>query len=125
MMKPYPLLLLLTLANCVQITECRVTDGDTLRCNRERVRLNGIDAPELGTIGGDLAKQRMKRLVERGDITITKRFKKDRYGRTVAQVEADGLDLSCAMLITGHARYVEKWDERRQTARICKGLASF
>ena len=26
---------------------CTVTDGDTVRCNGERIRLLGIDAPEL------------------------------------------------------------------------------
>ena len=30
------------------ITGCTVTDGDTLRCDGERIRLLGIDAPELG-----------------------------------------------------------------------------
>src|ERR1700712_1173347 len=34
-----------TEANAVEW--CRVVDGDTLRCGNERVRLLGIDAPEL------------------------------------------------------------------------------
>lgn len=29
------------------LTNCRVVDGDTLRCDGGRVRLLGIDAPEL------------------------------------------------------------------------------
>lgn len=29
------------------VTGCTVNDGDTIRCNGERVRLLGIDAPEL------------------------------------------------------------------------------
>ncbi|MGC1270186.1 MAG: hypothetical protein WA842_06275 [Croceibacterium sp.] len=27
---------------------CSVTDGDTIRCGDERIRLLGIDAPEMG-----------------------------------------------------------------------------
>lgn len=81
-------------------------DGDTIQVFRNgskvRVRLENIDAPEMsqGTAGRE-SRERLRYLL-RGDIEIRPR-KKDRYGRLVAQVIADGKDLSLEMVSSGHA----------------------
>lgn len=84
--------LLLSLAPAT--VTCTVTDGDTLRCDQiGRVRLLGIDAPELpghcrkGRVcvpgDGPASKRSLERMV-RGPVTIQP-VTRDRYGRVVAQ----------------------------------------
>ncbi len=125
----------ITLASCGQpqystVASARAIDGDTLDIAGERIRLNGIDAPEMpghcrrGRVcaPGDPyeAKRELGYLVGwRSPQIVVTRLKTDRYGRTVAQVEANGVDVSCEMLRRGHAQYVAKWDEGGRTARAC------
>jgi micrococcal nuclease len=43
----------------------------------------------------------------------------DRYGRTVAEVWARGVELSCYQLRAGVARYIVKYDNGGRIARAC------
>lgn len=100
---------------------CSLTaiDGDTLRCGRERIRLLGIDAPEMPghcrrgrtCVVGDpvAAKAALAAAIARGPATI-KRRGRDRYGRTLARVWAGGVDLSEHMVRTRHAVRVPRWE---------------
>jgi micrococcal nuclease len=115
-------------ANCVAI------DGDTLVCrvglDRIHLRLNGIDAPELpGHCHGNrhcapgdpyAAKANLARLIVGKTVTWID-LGRDRYGRTIAQASAGGVDLQCAQLRGGLAIYKPKWDNGRTTARLCGG----
>lgn len=116
-----------TEASAGEITGCRVTDGDTIRCGDERIRLLGIDAPELP------GHCRQGRVCARGDpyasthwleqavsssMSIT-RIKSDRYGRTIAMVSGPKGDLSCWQLAHGAAIYKAKWDDERRVAGAC------
>jgi len=94
------------------VTVGKVYDGDTFQTQRgEKVRLLGINTPEIqhrdsiGQIGGNDAKQGLKRLILGKQLRL--RFdkeKKDRYGRTLAQVwMADGLWVNAWLLEHGHA----------------------
>lgn len=112
--------MLLTLLACVAI------DGDTLRCGDERVRLLGLDAPELHTcrkgrvcVVGDAvaARDALARLIVPG-VTIT-RVGQDRYGRTLALIYARNRNVGCALIAQGNAEYVGKWDNGRRLARDC------
>jgi endonuclease YncB( thermonuclease family) len=90
----------------------RVTDGDTLRCGDIRIRLQGIDSPEMGgkcrpgreCVDGDpiAAKANLQRLVARGPLECTQ-SDTDRYGRMVARCVVAKVDLSCEQIRTGHA----------------------
>lgn len=95
--------------------DCRnpvIVDGDTLRCGSERVRLHGIDAPEMpghcrpgrDCVEGDpfTSTEHLRKLAGRGALTC-ERVDTDSYGRTVARCEADGVDLSCGQIEAGHA----------------------
>ena len=91
-----------------------VSDGDTLSCRNlsARVRLVGIDAPEMPghcnpgrrcTPGdGAKAKRVLIELVRSGPV-IVKPQGYDRYDRILARVSVNGVDLSCAMVARGGA----------------------
>ena len=111
---------------------CTVTDGDTIRCGDERIRLLAIDAPELpghcargrACVEGDpFASRRSLQNAMRGKkLTIT-RAGTDRYGRTVGVVFANGQSLSCWQLKAGAAVYVTRYDNDRLVAHGCPELA--
>lgn len=88
-----------------------VIDGDTLRLGDERLRLIGIDAPEIfhphcadELIAGRAARWRVEGLVLAARIVTIERKGKDRYGRTLARISLDGVDLGATLLAAGDAR---------------------
>ncbi len=107
---------------------CTVTDGDTIRCGEERIRLLGVDAPESAghcragrtCAPGDpvAATRSLEAVIEMGPKRII-RLGADRYGRTLALVKVGEVDLSCHQLAGGHAVYVARWDTRKAVARTC------
>lgn len=111
------------------VLSCVATDGDSLRCGDERVRLLGVDAPEMHgcpperrqCAAGDpkASRANLNRLVDGKRVTV-ERLKKDRYGRTIAVASAGGVNLSCAQLRARHAEYVAAWDDGRRIARACR-----
>lgn len=86
-----------------------VVDGDTLDVEGDRIRLWGIDAPELGTRDGQAAAAHLRSLLDgvgRGEL-VCQTFYFDRYGRQVARcLLAEGDDIACQMVMAGHA---EDW----------------
>jgi endonuclease YncB( thermonuclease family) len=94
-----------------------VVDGDTLMLgDRERVRLIGIDAPELGHDGApdaplaDAARRALRGLIDAngGEVGLLPgRDARDRYGRRLAHVYArNGINLNEALLRQGLAYQV-------------------
>ncbi|MBW4523357.1 MAG: thermonuclease family protein [Scytolyngbya sp. HA4215-MV1] len=68
-----------------------VQDGDTLKVwlngREERIRLCGVDAPELAQLLGGESRQYLRSLINQGDGTmIVLPVEQDRYGRTVAEL---------------------------------------
>lgn len=109
------------------ISGCRVTDGDTIRCGEERIRLLGIDAPELPghcrrgrdcAPGDPVASTESLKAGMTGALRI-ERVDGDRYGRTLALVAGDRGDLSCWQLRSRQARYVQRWDNGLRVSRLC------
>jgi endonuclease YncB( thermonuclease family) len=110
-------------------TVVRVTDGDTIRvrCGTEMrsVRLIGIDAPETvhpskpDQCYGAEASARMRALAAPGSpvtlvLDVSQGFT-DRYDRTLAYVEVDGIDIGLEMIRGGYAveyTYGETYDRR-------------
>jgi endonuclease YncB( thermonuclease family) len=105
-----------------------VVDGDTIRCGHTRVRLLGIDAPEIEScprwrvcVAGDgqAAKRSLVAGVRQGrvryqSVTI------DRFGRQVAVVWAGSVNLSCWQLQQSQAIYRPKWDNEQLIASACR-----
>ncbi len=91
-----------------------VTDGDTFRCDGTRVRMQGIDAPELpghcregrDCVAGDpwASTSNLQRLIGTGPV-ICRTTDTDSYGRTVARCFAGDTDLSCEQVRGGFAEY--------------------
>lgn len=65
--------------------QVHAVDGDTIRVGGERIRLRGIDTPEMSEFEGPAAKQRLKELLRSGPIRIVPHAR-DVYDRLVADV---------------------------------------
>ena len=109
----------------------KVTDGDTIRINSERIRLHGIDAPELqqqcGTEAGELylcgqsAAEKLRETIgnQPVDCQIVER---DRYNRIIGVCfNATGKNLQSLLVESGWAiayrRYSTRYVEEETTAR--------
>lgn len=82
-------------------------DGDTLRLDSPvrnlRLRLWGIDAPEIKDSGGVEASRALSRLVK-GHILACDLMDVDHYGRPVVRCRTETTsDLACEMVKQGHA----------------------
>lgn len=100
-----------------ELTVTHVADGDTLAGvdaagQRVRVRLLGIDAPELahagepGECGATDARRELEQLVLHQVITLTddpRAHRIDRYGRRLAYVDVAGVDVALHQLEAGYA----------------------
>jgi endonuclease YncB( thermonuclease family) len=82
-----------------------ITDGDTIRFGPTRIRLHGVDAPEMSTPDGEPAKTHLATLIGTSPGPLRCEDTGDRtYERIVAQCfTADGRDLSAAMAEDGWA----------------------
>ena len=93
-----------------------VSDGDTItaRCgtpgvyDQIKVRLSAIDAPESKQAFGQRSKQALSALCYMTEATITPKTK-DRYGRTVADVQCRGQDAARHMVAGGWAWYYTRY----------------
>jgi len=87
--------------NCVenlytyQATVTRVIDGDTVVLNidlgfdswiEQKLRLRGVDAPEMSCAEGVVVKNYVKKVFKKVVFVICKTYKKDKYGRYLADI---------------------------------------
>lgn len=103
-----------------------VIDGDTLVSDRVRIRLAGMDAPEMSQPGGAEARSHLIRLIAGGSVRIEPTGK-DKYGRVVARVYVRAGDLGQLMVRDGYARAAYGRDyaaEERAARRSRAGLWS-
>lgn len=95
-----------------------------------KIRLEGIDCPELGQDVGTRAKQFTSTLVFSKDVEV-KAYCPDRYGRMVARVYVGDQDVSLELVRAGLAWHFKKYssdpvlaDAEEQARREKKGLWS-
>lgn len=103
-------------------TDCRAIDGDTITCGKIHIRIVNVDTPELGAHArcpaeAELAERARRFTAEqlagsKVEIRPDPKRPHDRYGRTLARVTVDGIDLGEALVAAGLAR---EWDGRRRT----------
>jgi len=110
----------------------RVSDGDSFRLGDDRIRLIGLDAPELDQTCSDAngrdwacgreASRRMAALLAQGPVECAPEGH-DRYGRLLASCTVAGTDLGRTMVEEGLAiasgRY---WLEERAARSAGRGL---
>ena len=102
--------------NCTLI---RVIDGDTIDVNidlgfniwhKGRIRMAGIDTPESRTrnkaekVLGLAAKSRLKELLKKKKLSINCTKEKGKFGRILADVLADDININKQLFEEGHAR---------------------
>jgi endonuclease YncB( thermonuclease family) len=97
----------------------RVIDGDTIDVSGQRIRLHGIDTPEVeqscqrggvSWLCGAEATKTLKGLIRGSDVSCSERDQ-DRYGRIVAVCYANGRDLNAAMVLLGLALAYRKYSD--------------
>ena len=74
---------------CHAGARCLAIDGDTLVCDRQKVRLTNVYAAELNEPGGRAAKQRLRAMIGSGEVLL-RPLGTDRYGRLLAEVYVNG-----------------------------------
>ena len=106
-----------------------ITDGDTLKIHGEKIRLDGIDAPESAQICltsdnkpypcGQNATFFLTSITDNKTVSCETSIK-DRYGRHIATCFADNINLNKAMVLNGHAlayrQYSKRYIEAEKTA---------
>ena len=130
----YLILLLLLCPTATEADTLRgkpyVTDGDTVKVSGERIRLEGIDAPETNQRCRDateksyrcglVATEALKTKIGRSSITCEGRAR-DRYGRLLGICRLGELDLNGWMVRNGYAlaytRYSHRYASAEQEAR--------
>jgi len=95
----------------------RAIDGDTLEFSDQRVRLQGIDAPELNQKCwlegskwpcGKESSRALQNLID-GAVVRCQKIDRDRYGRIVARCHSNGHDIGHAMVASGMALAYRKY----------------
>ena len=95
-------------------------DGDTLIDEGRRVRLWGIDAPEMSEVQGPRSKAMLQRIVDQSGRLVCHAVDEDRYGRAVARCyDEDLIDIGCLMVSLGEAQ--EWYYYSRGYYRNCEG----
>lgn len=91
----------------------RIIDGDTCVVDLDmgmrvwqkqvHIRIAGINAPELTTDAGKIAKAFIEALLPIGTIVTIVSHQFDKYGRLLASVDWDSNDWASVMLTSGNA----------------------
>lgn len=116
------------------IGRATVIDGDTIEIHGQRVRLEGIDAPEssqtcrdreagVDVRCGQRASLWLADLIGTSPVSCTDAGR-DRYGRMLAHCAVGGRDLGAAMVEAGWAlafvRYSREYEPQEKAARTAK-----
>lgn len=90
-----------------------VPDGDTLWVQPEagggtrKLRLQGIDAPEICQSAGVTARDALRALVADKRLQVTVKYQDD-YGRGLARITVEGRDVGAALVQQGQA-WSDRW----------------
>lgn len=102
----------------------KISDGDTITILQNKtqikVRLFGIDAPELKQPYGKKSKQFLASLIA-GQVVEVEPRGKDRYKRTLGIIHYKGQDINAQMVLNGYAwayvKYSRIYVDQEKTAR--------
>ena len=110
----------------LDITVTSISDGDSLRAGRVKLRLHGIDAPERKQkcedaarktyACGKQAKNWLQKLIRIGDHLSCDLLDIDRYKRLIVRCFKDGKDINEAMVRAGWAIAYTRYSDDYLTA---------
>jgi endonuclease YncB( thermonuclease family) len=116
----------------IKSQDIKITDGDTIKINGEKIRFSGIDTPELKQICvkdgvknscGIKAKQILADKIANNQVNCI-REDKDQYKRTLAECFVNNESLSSYLVKSGYAfayrKYSKKFIGDEDYARINK-----
>ena len=116
----------------IKSQDIKITDGDTIKVNGEKIRFSGIDTPELKQICikqgvkkpcGMTAKQILIDKIADNNVTCVKEGK-DQYKRTLAECVENNQSLSSYLVRRGYAfayrRYSKKFIPDEDYAKFNK-----
>ena len=99
----------------------KVYDGDTITLQNNsgiyKIRLAGIDAPESRQAYGNVSKNYLYNMV-RDRFVYAEIHDKDRYGRYVAKIMLDNIDVNAEMIRAGLAWHYKQYDNNDEYARL-------
>tara|TARA_B100000029_G_scaffold366101_1_gene359451 strand:+ start:30 stop:551 length:522 start_codon:yes stop_codon:yes gene_type:complete len=116
-----------------------ITDGDSIKIGKEKIRLFGIDAPEIKQVCyhesekpyacGRIAKLKLEEIIKKSNIAYIYCFysERDKYKRILAECflgENSQIDINQQMVFRGHAvaylRYSKKYLNAQEEAKSFK-----
>ena len=83
--------------------QVRAVDGDTIRVGGERIRLRGIDTPEMSEFDGPAARHRLEELLRNGPIRIVPHGR-DVYNRLLADVFVNDQNVAETLILEGYEK---------------------
>ena len=95
----------------------KITDGDTINIRdhddkTHKIRLAGIDAPEMSQPFGEESRSHLLGLVYGKEVVIETK-KKDRYGRIIGTIYHDGKDMNLIQVQAGMAWWYEYYKDQQ------------
>lgn len=104
-----------------------VSDGDTLWVKPEgggaprKLRLQGLDAPEICQAGGVASRDALGRLLAKKTVHVTVKYQ-DSYGRGLARILVEDGDVAAIMVQSGHA-WSNRWHQSLGSYAVQENLA--
>jgi len=122
------MVIILAAATIIACTAPKVHDGDTLRCGDERVRLFGVDAPEVrrgAQPAQPFAYEARDELIRVTRGRVGCRFvERDRYGRFVGRCWSEATpDVNAALIRSGFATEYRRYAKGRYADDEAKARA--
>ena len=124
----YIFLLFISISFADPIKIIKIYDGDTITAltskkEKIKIRLYGIDAPELKQPFGKASKRHLIDLISKQSLNINEKGK-DKYGRTLAVLHNGDQDINAQMVIDGYAWAYDKFSKDyvafQQNAQLLK-----
>ena len=111
----YMFLLFISISFADPIKIIKIYDGDTITAltsqkEKIKIRLYGIDAPELKQPFGKASKRHLIDLISNKSLNINEKGK-DKYGRTLAVLYNGDQDINAKMVIDGYAWAYDKFSK--------------
>ena len=107
----------------VQIGVKSVHDGDTLTlADGRKIRLWGVDAPELKQPDGPEARDWLQKRLSSGGWTVVVKAQ-DRYQRSVAELKTATGSINEELVAAGHAWWYREYAKKAENLRIAEESA--